>query len=135
MENLFDNEISIDPVNWCPECGEPTEACDGFGVCSLAQTHRYENIKLSRIWVMPSIWTFSMKPVRKLFSKYGVGTGWIDPFGGGVKGVEMSYDFHKEVAGWSWYKRLWVRFRCFVKYRIPMIVYLAKREWRRRPHE
>lgn len=39
-------------------------------------------MKMSRVWVMPSKWTFSMKPVQNLFSEYQVGEGWIDPFAG-----------------------------------------------------
>jgi len=32
-------------------------------------------IKINRVWSMPSIWTFGMKPIRKLFSEYSVGIG------------------------------------------------------------
>jgi hypothetical protein len=34
-------------------------------------------MEMSRTWVMPSIWTFSMKPVQTLFEKYHVGAGWM----------------------------------------------------------
>lgn len=39
-------------------------------------------MEITREWVMPSKWTFTMKPVRVLFEKYGVGEMWIDPFAG-----------------------------------------------------
>ena len=39
-------------------------------------------MEISRTWVMPSIWTFSMKPVQTLFEKYQAGAGWADPFVG-----------------------------------------------------
>lgn len=41
-----------------------------------------ENMIISRQWVMPSIWTFTMKPVQELFKKYQVGDEWADPFAG-----------------------------------------------------
>lgn len=37
---------------------------------------------LNRTWVMPSKWTFTMKPIKELLDKYNVGEGWIDPFAG-----------------------------------------------------
>jgi len=39
-------------------------------------------LDIDREWVMPSIWTFSMKPIKALFDRYGVGKGWVDPFAG-----------------------------------------------------
>jgi len=47
---------------------------------------------MSREWVMPSIWTFSMWPVQALFQKYDVGTGWIDPFAGENSTAEITND-------------------------------------------
>jgi hypothetical protein len=49
-------------------------------------------VELSRLWVMPSIWTFTMKPVQDLFSKYGVGIGWVDPFAGENSPAEFTND-------------------------------------------
>jgi hypothetical protein len=31
---------------------------------------------------MPSIWTFTMRPVQELLQEYQVGEGWADPFAG-----------------------------------------------------
>ena len=47
---------------------------------------------LSRQWVMPSIWTFSMPPVKILFEKYSVGIGWADPFAGENSPAEYTND-------------------------------------------
>lgn len=50
-------------------------------------------MKLSRIWVMPSIWTFKMKPVQELLKKYDVGIGgWVDPFAGENSPAELRND-------------------------------------------
>ena len=37
---------------------------------------------ISRIWEMPSKWTFGMKSVQKLFHRHGVDEEWADPFAG-----------------------------------------------------
>jgi len=50
------------------------------------------SITMNRIWVMPSIWTFKMKPVQNLFSKYNVGSGWLDPFAGENSPAEYAND-------------------------------------------
>ena len=49
-------------------------------------------MKISRIWVMPSKWTFTMKPVRDLFDRYKVGNGWVDPFAGENSPAEITND-------------------------------------------
>lgn len=49
-------------------------------------------MEISREWVMPSIWTFTMKPVRELFEKYSVGNGWADPFAGENSPAEFTND-------------------------------------------
>lgn len=41
---------------------------------------------------MPSIWTFTMKPVQSLFNKYDVGKNWADPFAGENSPVEYAND-------------------------------------------
>lgn len=41
---------------------------------------------------MPSIWTFTMKPVKALFEKYSVGTGFADPFAGENSPAEITND-------------------------------------------
>lgn len=49
-------------------------------------------MNIERIWIMPSIWTFSMKPVQTLLTKYEVGTGWADPFAGERSPAEYTND-------------------------------------------
>jgi hypothetical protein len=49
-------------------------------------------MKLSRVWVMPSRWTFSMTPVQELFAEYSVGAGWADPFAGENSPAEFTND-------------------------------------------
>jgi hypothetical protein len=49
-------------------------------------------MEISRQWVMPSIWTFTMKPVQELFAKYQVGRGWADPFAGENSPAELTND-------------------------------------------
>ena len=51
-----------------------------------------EEIELSREWVMPSQWTFSMKPVQQCLEKYEVGVGWVDPFAGLHSPAELTND-------------------------------------------
>ena len=50
------------------------------------------DIELSRQWVMPSIWTFSMLPIQLLFQKYEVGESWVDPFAGMKSPAEFTND-------------------------------------------
>lgn len=50
------------------------------------------SITMSREWVMPSVWTFTMKPVRVLFDTYNVGVGWADPFAGENSPAEFTND-------------------------------------------
>ena len=47
---------------------------------------------ITREWIMPSIWTFSMKPVQKLLDKYKAGDGWADPFAGENSPAELTND-------------------------------------------
>ena len=49
-------------------------------------------MELSRTWVMPSVWTFTMKPIPPIFEKYGVGSGWADPFAGENSPAEFRND-------------------------------------------
>lgn len=49
-------------------------------------------IELTRHWVMPSIWTFKLRPIRTLFNKYSVGSGWYDPFAGENSPAEFTND-------------------------------------------
>lgn len=49
-------------------------------------------MKLSRVWVMPSIWTFSLKPIQAVLARYQVGIGWADPFAGERSPAEFTND-------------------------------------------
>jgi hypothetical protein len=49
-------------------------------------------MNINREWVMPSIWTFTMKPIQDLFNKYEVGDGWLDPFSGKNSPAELTND-------------------------------------------
>lgn len=51
-----------------------------------------DEIKISRIWSMPSIWTFGMKPIPPIFERYEVGTGWVDAFAGEKSPAEYKND-------------------------------------------
>ena len=49
-------------------------------------------MELSRTWVMPSIWTFTMKPIQELFRKYSIGPGYADLFAGENSPAEYAND-------------------------------------------
>jgi hypothetical protein len=52
-----------------------------------------EKILFSREWAMPSAWTFTIKPIKKLIDRYvGDGMGWIDPFAGYNSPAEFRND-------------------------------------------
>lgn len=51
-------------------------------------------IKMTRIWAMPSKWTFECKPIKELLIRYGVGAGWIDPFCGQNSPAEFRNDLN-----------------------------------------
>ena len=48
-------------------------------------------VELSRVWAMPSIWTFTVKPIAGLINKYHRGT-WADPFAGENSPAEITND-------------------------------------------
>lgn len=39
-------------------------------------------MRIERLWAMPSKWTFQIKPIKELLSRYLVGNVWADPFAG-----------------------------------------------------
>lgn len=52
-------------------------------------------IKMSRVWAMPSMHTFLIPPIAKLIHKYvGDGKGWIDPFAGENSPAEFTNDLN-----------------------------------------
>jgi hypothetical protein len=53
--------------------------------------------KFSRIWAMPSAWTFTIMPIRNLIAKYvGDGSGWFDPFAGENSTAEITNDLNPD---------------------------------------
>lgn len=64
---------------------------------SVAQLYKgkYEelDIAFSRVWAMPSAWTFTIHPIKVLLDKYvGDGKDWIDPFAGDNSPAEFTND-------------------------------------------
>ena len=48
---------------------------------------------INRVWAMPNKWTFTIKPIAELLSRYvGDGKGWIDPFAGMTSPAEFTND-------------------------------------------
>lgn len=49
-----------------------------------APTHlEMSELIISRTWAMPSPWTFTIPPIKRLLDRYcGDGSGWADPFAG-----------------------------------------------------
>jgi hypothetical protein len=55
------------------------------------------NIVFSRVWSMPSPWTFTIHPIKTLLEKYvGNGRGWVDPFAGENSPAEWTNDHNPE---------------------------------------
>lgn len=52
-------------------------------------------VKISRVWAMPSRHTFKIKPIAELIKKYvGSGENWIDPFAGDNSPAEVTNDLN-----------------------------------------
>ena len=52
---------------------------------------------INRVWAMPSAWTFTIKPIKELLSRYvDDGIGWIDPFAGKNSPARFRNDLNKE---------------------------------------
>ena len=49
-------------------------------------------MKISRVWCMPSIWTFTIRPIAELLEMYNVGYGWCDPFAGENSPAQFTND-------------------------------------------
>lgn len=55
------------------------------------------DIKFSRVWAMPSAWTFTIHPIKVLLDRYvGDGIGWVDPFAGDNSPAEITNDHNPE---------------------------------------
>ena len=51
--------------------------------------------KMTREWAMPSMHTFTIKPIAELVARYvGDGKGWIDPFAGENSPAEITNDLN-----------------------------------------
>lgn len=55
-------------------------------------------IEIEYEWSMPNKWTFKMKPISSLLSKYVPegGKNWVDPFSGKSKFAEITNDLNPE---------------------------------------
>ena len=54
-------------------------------------------VVMNRVWAMPSRWTFTIKPIAELLSRYvGDGKDWIDPFAGMYSPAEFTNDLNPE---------------------------------------
>ena len=57
---------------------------------------------VNRVWAMPSIWTFQVKPIKELVNRYvGTGKGWVDPFAGNCSLAETTNDIEGRGAKFS----------------------------------
>ena len=73
----------------------------------IAQLYKgkYEELDIvfSRVWAMPSAWTFTIHPIKTLLEKYvGDGQGWVDPFAG--KNSPAQYTNDHNPANAEFYK-------------------------------
>lgn len=56
-----------------------------------------KNIEFTRVWAMPSPWTFTIHPIRMLLDKYvRDGKGWVDPFSGDNSPAEYRNDHNPD---------------------------------------
>ena len=52
---------------------------------------------ITRVWAMPNKWTFQIKPIAELLTRYiGDGKGWIDPFAGMTSPAEFTNDLNPQ---------------------------------------
>jgi len=53
---------------------------------------------ITKAWAMPSAWTFTIKPIKELLSRYVPedGKGWVDPFAGDNSPAEFTNDQHPD---------------------------------------
>jgi len=50
-----------------------------------------EELIVTRDWAMPSIWTFTVKPIKEIIDRY-LTDGWADPFAGENSPAELKND-------------------------------------------
>lgn len=54
-----------------------------------------KEMKISRVWAMPSKHTFQIRPIAKLIHRYvGSGKNWVDPFAGENSPAEITNDLN-----------------------------------------
>jgi len=57
---------------------------------------------INRVWAMPSIWTFRIKPIAELLNRYMDGrAGWVDPFAGESSPAEWTNDIENRGAAFQ----------------------------------
>ena len=60
----------------------------------ILQMPATNNMKITRVWSMPNRWSFQIKPIKELISRYvGDGKGWADPFAGKTVCTEFRNNF------------------------------------------
>jgi len=63
----------------------------------MDKTREDITVKFSRVWAMPSAWTFTIKPIKELLSRYVPdGHGWIDPYSGLYSPAQYTNDMLPE---------------------------------------
>lgn len=77
---------------------KPSQKGKRTGVAQLYKGKFEEkDIIYSRVWAMPSAWTFTIHPIKCLLEKYvGNGRNWIDPFAGNNSPAEYTNDHNPE---------------------------------------
>ena len=54
---------------------------------------------INRVWAMPSVWTFKIKPIAELLTRYvNSNSGWVDPFAGENSPAEWTNDIENRGA-------------------------------------
>ena len=53
-------------------------------------------MQITRVWAMPSKWTFTIRPIKELLSRYVYGY-WCDPFAGRNSPAQVKNDLSGEV--------------------------------------
>lgn len=61
-----------------------------------AKPTREPAIRLDRVWAMPSIWTFKVKPIADLLREEVLGEEWADPFAGFNSPAKYTNDIEED---------------------------------------
>ncbi len=66
-------------------------------VTPLTNIGMKSNIPMTRIWAMPSKWTFTIKPIKNLLQRYiKNGSNWVDPFAGENSPATITNDLNPD---------------------------------------